>query len=233
MLCLCNPDNPLGLVYGDEELSIISSICNKYNLYIMNDEIWSDIVYGERPFKSILSVDDDLSKRIISVNGFSKSYGLAGLRIGYIYTQDHQLFEKIVDASDVKTTAGGISSLSQVAGIAALSKAGKWKKEFIQFLKYNRDYCYKRLSKMKGISTIKPEATYVFWINIKELKVTSQQFVDFMKTKEKVALVPGSEEKFGPGAEGYVRLCFATSHEILAEGLNRIEKGLKILNKEK
>lgn len=233
MLCLCNPDNPLGLVYGDEELSIISSICNKYNLYIMNDEIWSDIVYGERPFKSILSVDDDLSKRIVSVNGFSKSYGLAGLRIGYIYTQDHQLFEKIVDASDVKTTAGGISSLSQVAGIAALSKAGKWKKEFIQFLKYNRDYCYKRLSKMKGISTIKPESTYVFWINIKELKVTSQQFVDFMKTKEKVALVPGSEEKFGPGAEGYVRLCFATSHEILAEGLNRIEKGLKILNKEK
>ena len=180
-----------------------------------------------------MSVDDDLSKRIVSVNGFSKSYGLAGLRIGYIYTQDHQLFEKIVDASDVKTTAGGISSLSQVAGIAALSKAGKWKKEFIQFLKYNRDYCYKRLSKMKGISTIKPEATYVFWINIKELKVTSQQFVDFMKTKEKVALVPGSEEKFGPGAEGYVRLCFATSHEILTEGLNRIEKGLKILNKEK
>lgn len=229
MLCLCNPDNPLGKVYGNEELTIIKKICDKYHLYIMNDEIWSDIVYGERPFKSILSVGSTENKRTLSVNGFSKSYGLAGLRIGYIYTQDSELFDKVVEASDVKTTAGGISSLSQVAGIAALTKAGKWKDDFLKYLKSNRDYCFKRLMRIKGISTIKPEATYVFWLNIKKLGVSSQQFVDFMEKEVKVALVPGSEEKFGPGAEGFVRLCFATSHEVLEEGLNRLEKGVKVL----
>ena len=109
MLCLCNPHNPLGKLYSKEDLEHIISLCEKYGLYIMNDEIWSDIIYGEQPFVSILSLGRERNLRTMSVHGYSKAYGLAGLIIGYIYCQDKELFEKIVERSAVMTTAGGIT----------------------------------------------------------------------------------------------------------------------------
>ncbi len=84
---------------------------------------------------------------------------------------------------------------------------------------------------MPMLSVERPEATYVIWINIKKTGMGSQELVDFIHEKTKVALVAGSEKMFGPGAEGYIRLCYATSREVLKEGLDRFEKGLKLLEK--
>ena len=94
------------------------SLCEKYNLYIMNDEIWSDIVFPEEPFRSIYSLGSKRCRRVMSVFGFSKSFGIAGLRAGCVYTTDEKLFEQIVENSDVMSTAGGIASISQIAGTA-------------------------------------------------------------------------------------------------------------------
>jgi len=232
MFCLCNPHNPLGKVYSKQTLDHILTLCEKYGIWIMNDEIWSDITYGERPFVSINSLGAERNKKTISIYGFSKAYGVAGLRAGCIYCMDEAVFEKIVDVSGVMTTAGGIASLSQIGAEACITKARYWTVAFLQHLKANRDYAYSRLCKMEGIVPNIPEATYLFWIDVTQTGLSSSEFCDYMMEHAKLALVPGSEKMFGPGAEGYVRLCFATSREILTEGLDRLEAGLKKLRGE-
>ena len=226
MLGFCNPHNPLGMVYSREDLEHVLEVCNRHNLWIMNDEIWSDIVFPEKPFLSLLALGAEKNRRTLSVFGFSKSFGVAGLRIGCIYTAEPEIFEKLVANSAVMTTAGGISSISQVAGIACLEQAYYWVEGFIRHLTANRDYAVERLNSMRGISVHKPQATYLLYLDISGTGMGSQEFVDWMITEAKLALVPGTEKFFGPGAEGHVRLCFATSRELLTEGLNRLEAGL-------
>jgi len=229
MIGLCNPHNPLGRVYSTTDLDRILTLANQYDLWIMNDEIWSDIVYSETPFCSILSLGAERNRQTLSVYGFSKSYAVAGLRIGCIYCQDPAIFQKIVQTSAVLTTAGGISSLSQIAGLACLEQCDYWLDAFVQYLQGNRDYAFERLQAMPGLTVHKPQATYLLFPDIRKTGLDSDQMVDYLKREAKLALVPGSDQFFGPGSAGHVRLSFATSREILTEGLNRLEAALKRL----
>ena len=87
----------------------------------------------------------------MSVFGFSKSFGIAGLRAGCVYTTNPELFEGIVENSDVMTTAGGIASICQIAAMTCMDKCYYWVDEFLQHLTGNRDYAVERLSKMPGL----------------------------------------------------------------------------------
>jgi aspartate/methionine/tyrosine aminotransferase len=230
MLGLCNPHNPLGMVYPTEDLDCILSVCNKHDLWIMNDEIWSDIVYTEAEFQSITQFGDTRNRKTISTWGFSKSFGIAGLRAGCVYCQDEENFLRIVDKSAVMTTAGGIASLSQIAAISCVDKCYYWVDEFLVHLKNNRDYALERIAVMPNISCHKPNATYLLFPDIRKTGMKSNELADFLKEKYKLAIVPGSDEFFGPGAEGHIRICFATSRKMLEEGLNRLEAGLKYID---
>jgi aspartate/methionine/tyrosine aminotransferase len=227
MICLCNPHNPLGMVYSREDLDLILSLASKYDLWIMNDEIWSDIVYGEKPFVSILSLGKERNKKTLSVFGFSKSYGIASLRVGCIYAQDETIFQVLVKHSHVLTTVGGITALSQVAGIACMDSCRYWIEAFLQHLTKNRDYAYERINAMPNVSCRKPQATYLMFVDITKTGLSSETVVERLKKEARIAFVPGTARFFGPGAEGYIRICFATSHEILCEALDRFEAWLK------
>jgi aspartate/methionine/tyrosine aminotransferase len=229
MIGLCNPHNPYGVLYRQEDLDIILQLSGKYGIFIMNDEIWSDIVYPEKKFISILSFGKERCKRVLSVFGFSKSFGIAGLRAGCIYGTDAELFGRITEKSAVMTTAGGISSLSQIAGTVCMEQAYYWVDEFIGHLKENRDYAVGRLEKMPVIKCYRPQATYLLYVDVSGFSMKSEEFTDYLKENVKLALVPGGEKFFGPGSEGYVRICFATSRAILSEGLDRLEKGISML----
>ncbi len=229
MIGLCNPHNPLGKTYPIDDLDYILSLSEKHGFYIMNDEIWSDIVYSDSKFISILSLGPERNRKTVSVYGFSKGFGIAGLRAGCVYCQDEELFEKIVDSSNVDKTIGGISSLSQIAGIACLDECSYWVKEFVEYLQKNRDYAVKRLNAMPGIVCNNPEATFVLFPDITETGKSSEEIVNYLKEKKDVFIVPGGSRFFGPGSEGHVRICIATSRELLIEALDRIEQGIREL----
>lgn len=230
MLGLCNPHNPLGMVYPIEDLEHILNLSEKYGFYIMNDEIWSDIVYPDAKFNSIISLGSERNKKTLSVFGFSKSFGIAGLRAGCIYCQDKEIFDKIVDISLVNITIGGISSLSQIAGMACVSKCYYWVDAFVNQMMKNRDYALDRISKMPKIKCHKPSATFVIFPDITETKMDPVDFVNYVFEKYHLSIVPGGDRFFGPGSAGHIRICLATSHEILEEGLNRLEAALKSLD---
>ena len=150
-----------------------------------------------------------------------------------MYTTDEKLFEEIVENSDVMSTAGGIASISQIAGTACMSKCYYWVDAFLEHLKKNRDYAVDRLNQLPMIKAYRPHATYLLYVDIRAFGMKSEEFTDYMKEKVKLAVVSGGEKFFGSGSEGYIRICFATSREILEEGLNRLEKGIDMLIREK
>lgn len=232
MIGLCNPHNPYGVLYRKEDLEYMMELCEKYDLYIMNDEIWSDIVYTEEKFRSIYSLGNERCKRVMSVFGFSKSFGLAGLRIGCVYTTNPGLFEKIVENADVMSTAGGITSISQIAGKTCMDSCYYWVDEFLTHLQKNRDYAVERLNNMPGLKAYTPHATYLLFVDVRSFGMKSEAFTNYMKEKVNLAVVSGGKQFFGEGSEGFIRICFATSRQILEEGLNRLEKGIEMLRAE-
>ncbi len=226
LICLCNPLNPTGKVFTREELLELGRITVKHNLVVLSDEIWSDIVFTPHKFTSLGSLSPEISERTITVTGFSKSYGLAGLRIGVIASANKEIYRKLFESSLHTHTVHGANILGQVAGIAALTKAQSWLTSYVSHLEKMRALVTERINQMNGLSTIAPEGCFVSFINIKETGHSAESFQKYMLEKANVLVVPGLSQWFGPGAEGYVRISFATSNEVLTEALNRIEKAL-------
>jgi aminotransferase len=222
LICLCNPLNPTGKVFTKEELTDLGRIAGKHNLLILSDEIWSDIVFEPHRFTSIASIDKDIRDRTVTITGFSKSYGLAGLRIGAVMATNPANFAKLLEASLHQSTVHGANILSQVAATAALEECQPWLKDFVAHLRNMRDLCVGRLNKIPNITCVAPEGCYVAFANITATGRSAAELRDILFTKAKVAVVPGLPEWFGPGASGYIRLSFATSAAILEDAMNRI-----------
>ena len=227
MICLCNPHNPLGVLYSKEELRVIAEVADRHDLWIMNDEIWSDIIYSEREFVSINALGPELNKKTISFYGFSKGFALPGLRAGFLYALNEEAFNAAMRRG--YELAAGVDYLTQVAMKTALDSCCYWVDAFVAHLQTNRDIIYKRLNEMPLVSAVKQEATFVTFFDIRQTGLGSQGFVDYMLKEQKVAMVPGTTQWFGPKGEGCVRICYSTSHAILNEALDRIEEGLKKL----
>lgn len=226
LICLCNPLNPTGKVFKREELEQLGKIALKHNLVILSDEIWSDIVFEPNQFTSIASISEVISNQVIIVSGFSKSYGLAGLRIGLVATTNKILFDLIFQNSLHQSTVHGANSLGQIAAAAALNHAQDWLFDFVNHLHLMRNLVTDKINSIEGLKTIAPEGCYVSFIDVTETGMSPEEFQKRMFEKAKVAVVPGLRQWFGPGADGYVRLSFATSSEILTEAINRIESAL-------
>lgn len=223
MLGFCNPHNPMGMLYKKEDLDYLLRLSEKYGFYIMNDEIWSDMIYPECEFTSLLHFGAERNARTLTVYGFSKTFGLAGLRIGCVYTMNQEMYDRVVKASLVDTTIGGIDALSQIAGEAALKYGFPRVDAFRAQIAENRDYALARIEKMPGIKCHKPQATFVLFPDITGTGWDPVDLIDMLKEKYRVALVPGGARFFGPGSEGHIRICLSTSREVLEEGLNRLE----------
>jgi aspartate aminotransferase/cystathionine beta-lyase len=223
LISICNPHNPLGKVYSKEVLKKISEIASAHDLWVMSDEIWSDIIYDDKEFHTYSSVSEEAKKKSFTVYGFSKSFGIAGLRIGAVLCNDQEILDDFTEKSNFNSTIEGVSTLSQIAGSVALERAKPWYKEFLNHLQHNRDLAFNILSHSEILSPNLPEATFVLFPKIQN-NLTSDEFTQHVLQHGKVAVVPGSERWFGKGAEGHIRICFSTSREILEEGLDRIIK---------
>jgi aminotransferase len=222
LICLCNPLNPTGKVFTKDELLALGQLACRHDLMILSDEIWSDIVYKPHVFTSIASLDKDISDRTITITGFSKSYGLAGLRIGAVMASNRNHYARLYEASLHQSTVHGANLLSQVAATAALERCGQWLDEFVSHLHAMRDRAVDRLNHLPGFACTRPEGCYVAFADITGTGRSSAEIRDLLFDRAKVAVVPGLPEWFGPGAAGYIRLSFATSQAILDEALDRI-----------
>lgn len=226
MICLCNPLNPTGKVFTGEELLTLAEVVAKHkDIIVLSDEIWSDIIFSPNTFNAFASIEP-VFNQTITVTGYSKSYGLAGLRIGSVLCPNKMIYDQIFESSLHQSTVHGANVLGQIAATAALNDAQLWLSSFVTHLNRMRNLAVQRLNEMPGVSCKSPEGCYVLFPDITQTPYTAAELHENLLKKAKVAIVPGLPKWFGSAAEGHIRLSFATSEELLTEALDRIYKFL-------
>ena len=228
MLILCNPSNPTGSAYSKKELEALAEIVLKNNFYVLSDEIYEKLVYDDFQFVSFASLDPEIKKKTILVNGISKTYAMTGWRIGYTAGP-----ENIVNAINKiqSHTTSHASSISQHAAIEAVAGPQYVIHEMLEEFRNRREYFYNELTSIKGITCYKPEGAFYLFPNISKylhtksdvLKVeNSFDFAMHLLYDAHIAAVPGSAF----GSEGYLRMSYATSMDHLHEAIFRLKKTL-------
>ena len=231
-LILNTPSNPVGAAYDRTQLERIAEIAVRHKIYVISDETYEDIVYDGFKQTSIASLDKDIFKLTIVVNGVSKSYAMTGWRIGYA-AGPGDIIEAMGNIQSQSTS--NPASISQKAAVEALT--GSYE-DFINMMvgrfDKRRHYIVKRLRGIIGVSCFMPKGSFYVFPNISGILGrkfgnmvldSSVKFAEYLLNEAKVAVVPG--EPFG--APGYVRLSYATSMENIEKGIDRIEAAMREL----
>ena len=225
-IILNSPNNPTGVVYTREELEMVAEIALKYDLIIISDEIYEKLVYDEAKHISIASLNEQIKKRTIVLNGVSKAYAMTGWRIGY--TASEEEIAKIMSNIQSHATSNP-NSIAQYASVEALNGPQDTIELMRKEFESRRNYMVKKINSISDLSCMKPDGAFYVMVNITKLiGKTIRGFVinssvdlcAALLEVEKVAAIPGA----GFGADNYIRLSYATSLENIIEGLNRIEK---------
>lgn len=208
------PSNPTGVVYSKDELEALADVIRNQSLYVISDEIYSQLVYGEKH----VSFAKVLPEQTILINGLSKSHAMTGYRIGYIAAPK----EFVDQASKVHSfTVTCPSNPAQYAAQEALENGLDDPIEMRQTYQKRRDYIVNELNEL-GYETVTPEgAFYVFPAIPAKFGLTSDEFCRKLATEGKVGVVPG--DAFGEAGEGFFRVSYATSMENIQEAMKRLK----------
>lgn len=219
----CNPHNPVGKVYSRQELERLAEICLRHKLTILSDEIHSDLVFQGSQHIPIASLSEDVAQSTVTLIAPSKTFNIAGLSCAVLICTNHELLKKIEFASH--GLLGDVNVLGLTAATAAYRDSGDWLEQMMDILEGNRDFSVEFINKhMPEIKIRKPDATYLAWLDCRELSLEEGPHKFFLK-KAKVALNCG--EDFGDGGKGFVRLNFGCSRELLTDALERMEKAIR------
>jgi aminotransferase len=213
---LCYPSNPTGQVLSKQELNDLAELLEDRELFILSDEIYSELVYGES-HQSIATIGKLRDKTIV-INGLSKSHAMTGWRIGFTLAPAN-ITEHMVKVHQYNVTCA--SSVSQYAALEALTAGIDDGLPMRQEYEARRDYVYDRLLAM-GFELEKPEGAFYLFPSIAKFGLSSQEFTMRLLQDEHVAVVPG--DAFTSYGEGFIRISYAYSQEVLEESLNRVER---------
>ncbi len=228
LILLNTPNNPTGVIYNEDVLKEIADLAIERDLYIISDEIYEKISYGETRVRSIVAIEPKVKERAIIINGFSKAYAMTGWRLGYAVGPEEVI--KAMNKIQGQVTSCP-NSIAQWAGVEALTgpqdEVARMRDEF----KKRRDFVMEKLAGIPHVSYVRPQGAFYIFVNIsyyfnkvyKNYKVAdSLSMSEYLLNEEKIALVPGSAF----GKEGYLRLSYATSKENLEKALDRLKSGL-------
>lgn len=223
LIIINSPSNPTGSVMTPEEIDEVYRIAEENGIYLLSDEIYSRMMYEGTEFHSP-STNDACKHTTIILNGFSKAFAMTGWRLGVAIGP-----EKIIKKMGllVQTLCSCVPPFIQRAGIAALKEDQTEIHRMMEIYKKRRDLLVGGLNKIPSISCLKTEGAIYVFPNVTKTGMRSEEFVDFILEKTKVAILPGTN--FGEYGEGYVRLTYAAGIEQIKEGLERISKALKNL----
>ena len=218
MLVMNYPANPTGVTYTREELLPIAQLAVKKNFYVLSDEIYEKLLYDGLNHVSFASLAD-AHKITLTVNGFSKSSAMTGWRLGYLAGPA----EFIAQASKVADhTTSCACSISQKAGLAALTDKS-WQEAMCKEFEKRRNLLFEGLSACgKKLVPLKPQGAFYMFCDIRKAGLKSDQFCAQLLEKRLVSCIPA--DSFG--AEGYIRLSFATSIADIEKGVARIKSFL-------
>lgn len=224
LFLLCNPHNPGGMVWTEEELRRIAELCVKHNCLILADEIHSDIILNGRRHIPIASLGEEIADRTITCIAPSKTFNLGGVQASAAIISNADLREKF---SAVQKRQGFFAPnvFATIATEAAYLHGAAWLGSLIAYIEENVKFAKEFIAEnIPSIKLIEPEGTYLLWLDCRELGLSGESIQRFLIEKGKLALEPGG--KYGPGGEGFVRMNVACPKQVLHEGLSRLKEAL-------
>lgn len=221
---LCNPHNPLGIIFSRKELTRMAEICIKHNVLIVSDEIHSELLLDGNKFTPMAKLSREIEQHVITLVAPSKTFNVAGLFCGFAIIPNVELRKRYeTELSHLRLHAA--SPGLHASKVAFSGKCDGWLAELNRYLTGNRDYLVDYVTKfMPGVRTTIPDATYLGWLDFTQSDIDGSPF-EFFKEKAKVALSDG--KIFGKEGIGHVRINFGTSRAILKEGLDRMKNAME------
>lgn len=225
MLVVNTPQNPTGVVYDGTILERIANLAKKHDLYVLSDEIYEHIIYGDTPHVSIASLPD-MRERTIIVNGMSKIFSMTGWRLGYV-AADRSLSDAMIRIH--QNTIACATTFAQWGGVAALTGPKEPAQKMVAEFKRRRDFLYDAVKQMPGVEAVKPTGAFYLFVNIEKTGKTCDEVALYLLEKAGVAVVPGSA--FGNFGQGCLRISYANSYENLEIAVQRMADAFEELAK--
>jgi len=219
VLVLNTPSNPTGSVYSKEDLEAISEVLKDTDILVFSDEMYEKIIFDGLKFTSVASINEDMFKRTITINGLSKSVAMTGWRFGYFATPIKEITSAVKKLQSQSTS--NINSITQKAAIPALLGEANDDVEMMRkAFEKRRDIATQLFNEIDGLSVVKPNGAFYLYVNCKKISNNSIEFCKRLLEEKGVALVPG----VAFGTEGYFRFSFATDEASIVEGIRRIKE---------
>lgn len=217
ILVLPFPNNPTGAIMEREDLEKIVDIILEHDLFVVSDEIYSELTYGDKPHVTIASFPG-MKERTVLINGFSKAYAMTGWRLGYAAAPSI-ILEQMLKIHQYAIMCA--PTTSQYAAISAMKNGDPDVAMMRESYNQRRRFLIHAFAEM-GIECFEPLGAFYTFPNIKRFGMTAEEFATRLLKEEKVAVVPGTA--FGDCGEGFVRISYAYSLKNLKEALGRIER---------
>src|SRR5262245_812552 len=223
MIVTNSPQNPTGGVLTIEDLKGLAEFARKHDLFILSDEIYAEICYGETP-ASMLDIPN-IMDRLLFVHGFSKTYAMTGWRLGYSVVP-RDLFPTI--SLFINNTVSSTATFTQRAALQAFTKqTDEEVARMVQEFRKRRDVFVDGLNSIRGIRCLRPHGAFYLFPNISGLGRPSKEIADRLLNEAGVSALPGTA--FGEQGEGYLRFSFANSLPNIEQALERIRKFVNTL----
>jgi len=216
LIILNSPGNPTGTVYSRAELQALAEVALEEDILILSDEIYEKITYDNTEFVSIASLGKEIYDITITVNGFSKAYSMTGWRLGYVAAPEP--IATAIDSIQSHSTSNP-TSFAQKGALAGLKGDQSFIGQMVKAFAERRAYMFDRLTKIPGVSCVKPMGAFYMLPNIGKFGLGSTNFCSKLLEEQKVAAVPG----IAFGSDAHMRLSYASSMENITKGLDRIE----------
>lgn len=226
MMILCNPQNPVGKIWSESDLSKIGQLCEKHDVVLISDEIHCDLTDPGKSYNPFMT-SSDYENSILCLSP-SKSFNVAGFQSSIVYTKNSELRDNIktqlhVDNSD----SCNVFAVSAVE--AAYNESGQWLEELRQTLYENKQIVKDYLNEeLPVIKLVECDATYLLWLDCSALNVSSKMLTEFLRQNQGVFISAGSD--FGDKGDGFLRMNIACPSKLLKDGLDRLKRGVIALN---
>jgi len=224
ILFLCSPHNPVGRVWDKTELENIIRIAKEYNLVVFSDEIHADLVFSENKHQILAALAEDPGN-IITAVAPSKTFNIPGLNLSALIIPDKKHRALVMQAFEILHISAS-NPFSIVAFEAAYREGESWLIKLLTYLQDTRDFVEQYLIKhLPKIKLIKPEGTYLLWLDCRELGMSDAQLKYFFINEAGIGMSPGT--LFGEGGQGFMRMNIGTPRHIIATAMENIRKASK------
>lgn len=227
LFLLCNPHNPLGLVWEKEDLKRMVDLCIRYHVPVFSDEIHSDLIFHEKKHTPTATVSEEAANYVVTGISGTKTFNLAGLQASTVVFPNAYMKKKF-DQFWFNMDIHRNNAFSLIAMEAAFTEGEEWLDQLLPYISANFDYVVEYLEKnIPQIKTYAPDATYLMWLDCRALGLDDESLNRFFIDQAKLGLNAGNS--FGRQLSGYMRLNVACPRSVLEQAMAQLKAAVEAL----